>query len=500
MTSDGSEGNFSGGKESVMRSVLVSVVLLAAAIVTAAAGYRRAVRTIPPEKQWRGTARLLYLGYAVAMLWRKLLAAMRMDLDEDRFFREMYINEGPEDRRLTADCCLGLGLLGITVGLAVTVLCVAHAGGFSATPLRRIGRPESGTGIARISAEYHGRKYNLSLPVTERQLTTEELLQNAAEAEEKMLSWVLGRNKSADYVTQPLVFPDRVPGTPIAISWSTSDYRIVDYSGAVHTESCEPGGQPVTLTAQLTYGDWEETMQIPIRVVHVNEATDDGLEKLAELLRKSADEQAYEDEIVLPERMEGEGVAFYEERRYSPWMFGLYAVLLVVTGIVVIVGRRRKQRTERQRQLLRDYPDLVSKFTLLMEAGSTIRMAWERIADDYARRREGAQGRRYVYEEMLHARNRMSLGIPEEVAYEEFGKRCANIRYLRFSSVLVQNLKKGSASVLPLLHKESREAFCDRAEQAKQKGEEAGTRLLLPMAGILVVILAMVLIPAFMSF
>ena len=67
------------------------------------------------------------------------------------------------------------------------------------------------------------------------------------------------------------------------------------------------------------------------------------------------------------------------------------------------------------------------------------------------------------------------------------------------ASVLVQNLTKGSAGVLPLLRKEAAEAFCDRREQAKQRGEEAGTKLLLPMAGILIIILAMILVPAFLS-
>ena len=101
---------------------------------------------------------------------------------------------------------------------------------------------------------------------------------------------------------------------------------------------------------------------------------------------------------------------------------------------------------------------------------------------------------------MRNTRNRLNAGVPEETAYEEFGRNCGNIRYLRLSSVLVQNLKKGTGGLVLLLRKEAAEAFADRRERVKQSGEEAGTKLLVPMAGILVLILAIIMIPAFMSF
>ena len=54
--------------------------------------------------------------------------------------------------------------------------------------------------------------------------------------------------------------------------------------------------------------------------------------------------------------------------------------------------------------------------------------------------------------------------------------------------------------MVPLLRNEAAEAFADHRERVKQSGEEAGTKLLVPMAGILVLILAIIMIPAFMSF
>ncbi|MBO4627988.1 MAG: hypothetical protein J5645_08430 [Lachnospiraceae bacterium] len=481
-----------------MRSIWAATILGVASVAAVITGFAFAAR-IPAEERFAGQKRLLYAGYLVALGKRWLMRKLRLDGAEESYYRAMYVNDRPGAKRTEADCRLGIFFVALALGLSAVVLWSAFSGGFAATALHQIDRPEEGTGIAKVIARYRGGEFELSMAVTEKQMTSEELLASAAEAEEQMVSWILGENPGVDCVSKPLTFPERIPGTPIAVSWSTSDYRIIDYSGNVHPELCGENGEPVVLTATLTYGDWEEIMQIPVLVCRVGEAADVDRRTLEEMLEKVSKDQAYENEIRLPEQWEGEQVEFYEERRYSPWMFAAYAVLLGIVGILVGVSSRKKLRKERENQLLRDYPDVVSKMTLLMEAGSTIRLAWERIVDDYVRHRGRRSEREYVYEEMLHARNRLSVGVSEEVAYEEFGRRCGNIRYLRLSSVLVQNLKKGSAGVLPLLRKEAAEAFCDRREQAKQRGEEAGTKLLLPMAGILIIILAMILIPAFMS-
>jgi len=479
-----------------MEILVVVWVLTGGAVLTAAAGFAWA-RNIPDGERLSGGSRLLYAGYAVARGKRALLRRLRADFTEEAYYREMYVNESPGAKRMQADCLMGTTVILLMVALAAALMSSAAVGGFAETRLQYIERPSDGTGITNLSARYRGREYDISLAVTEKQMTSEELLAAAAEAEEKMLTWILGENESAEQVTESLIFPERVPGTPIELSWSTSDYRIVDYAGDVHPEYCGEDGEIVTLTALMTYLDWEETMQIPVRVCRLTDERDRSGEKLTELIDRYAGEQAYRERIQLPTEYDGSGVEFYQPSRFSPWMFILYAALLGAVIFLVQASRRRKSRSERQRQLLRDYPEVVSKLTLLMEAGSTIRLAWERIVDDYVRHRE--KTREYVYEEMLHTRNRISLGVSEEVAYEEFGRSCGNIRYLRLSSVLVQNLRKGSSGVLPLLRKEAAEAYCDRREQAKQRGEEAGTKLLLPMAGILVVILSMVLISAFMS-
>ena len=82
---------------------------------------------------------------------------------------------------------------------------------------------------------------------------------------------------------------------------------------------------------------------------------------------------------------------------------------------------------------------------------------------------------------------------------ERFGQRLQSTVYIKFSGLLIGNLKKGNADLLKLLREEAQEALRMRRNLAKKKGEEAGTKLLFPMMLMLGVVMAVIILPAFMS-
>ena len=67
-------------------------------------------------------------------------------------------------------------------------------------------------------------------------------------------------------------------------------------------------------------------------------------------------------------------------------------------------------------------------------------------------------------------------------------------------SLLLQNLKKGSKGMAEMLSYEVGQAFEERKNLAKRFGEEAGTKLLFPMILMLVIVMVVLIIPAFLSF
>lgn len=184
------------------------------------------------------------------------------------------------------------------------------------------------------------------------------------------------------------------------------------------------------------------------------------------------------------------------EKDFSAFYLGLFAICLFP-----FLWRRQRQEKlkERDSQLLYDYPELVNKLMLLLSAGLTVRGCFERMGGEYKKRLEEGGERRYVYEEICFSFQEMQNGVSEAKAIERFGRRCRQLPYLRFSSMMNQNIRKGSEGLIRLLEMDALEAFEKRKEQVKVMGETAGTKLLIPMILMLGVVMAIIVIPAFMT-
>ena len=161
--------------------------------------------------------------------------------------------------------------------------------------------------------------------------------------------------------------------------------------------------------------------------------------------------------------------------------------------------RQEDQKLEaRKRELLLDYPEIVNKLALYMGAGMTVRNAFLKMGEDYKKQKE--EKRRYVYEEILITCHELQGGRSETEAYAHFGKRCQVQLYMKLSALLSQNIRKGSNDLLRMLRQEADNAFAERKNLAKKLGEEAGTKLLLPMMMMLCVVMVIIMIPAYFSF
>ena len=74
------------------------------------------------------------------------------------------------------------------------------------------------------------------------------------------------------------------------------------------------------------------------------------------------------------------------------------------------------------------------------------------------------------------------------------------MKYKTLSTLLIQNLQKGSRYLSDLLEKESVEAWEERKRKARVLGDTAATKLLFPMVLMLMVVMAVIMLPAFLSF
>ena len=67
-------------------------------------------------------------------------------------------------------------------------------------------------------------------------------------------------------------------------------------------------------------------------------------------------------------------------------------------------------------------------------------------------------------------------------------------------TLLTQNLKKGSAGLIASLQEEATRSLSERMRHAREEGERAGAKLLLPMIMMLTVVMVLIMVPACFSF
>lgn len=146
-----------------------------------------------------------------------------------------------------------------------------------------------------------------------------------------------------------------------------------------------------------------------------------------------------------------------------------------------------------------DYPELVSKFSLLTLAGLSISNALYRITNDYHDSLSGGASKRFAYEEISLTCQRLKNGIYEPIAYEEMGQRFGLPCYIKFSSFLTSGLKRGTSDFNHLLAEEATSSLLERKANILQKGEKASSKLVGPMMLMFITILLLVMIPALSS-
>lgn len=147
---------------------------------------------------------------------------------------------------------------------------------------------------------------------------------------------------------------------------------------------------------------------------------------------------------------------------------------------------------ERRTAIMIEFPEFINKLLLLVNAGMTISKAWEKIVTDNKKTSP-------LYEELNTSIAEIRAGKPEAVAYEEFARRCKVKEIIKFVSVIILNLKKGGSEVVPALRAQSDECWEMRKATARRLGEKASSKLMLPMAIMLVGIILIVALPAVLA-
>jgi tight adherence protein C len=349
------------------------------------------------------------------------------------------------------------------------------------------------------------------------------------QAETQLQKQLPGRNDSLDDVRYPLQLPQSLLDDAISAEYTISPYGVIDDTSGVIVGDLTENGTPVTVEATLKVQGLERICRYA--AVIFPPALTDKEQFSADLdtaLRAADNSDPTSDQIRLPAYAGDTPLSW--SRPKGPFLTILFILtLLLPTLFWFQKDEKMKELAKKRRELLDlDYSELLFKLTLLIGAGLTIKGAFSRICSQQETlqnssslpARGGKDSMQHpternklpsgkgsrpesahpVYGEIQILLREITDGVPEETAYENFGRRCGLPTYIKLGSLLAQNLRKGSSGLTALLEKEAFLSLQQHRTAARKMGERASMRMLFPMLLMFVDVMLIMMVPAMLSF
>ncbi len=351
-----------------------------------------------------------------------------------------------------------------------------------------------------LDMEADGVSKPVEVTVSPKQLTPEETEKLFENAYQRLLEVIMGDNESFDRISRDLNFVDRFDDLAVSMTYSTDNYSVIDSYGGLSVDNVEKAGETHTVFVEMKYKEEVRYYEILLTVFPPDYTQEELFERDVREAISRADEQLGS-ELILPEKVRDKEITYVIPTESKT---GIIFLIIIFAGVYFYYKKYivpRNEEEKREKQLKQDYADVVSKLTLLINAGMSEAAAFNKIAYDYAKKKENnPKLKRYAYEEIATTANRISTGTYEPEAYAMFGRSCRIHSYIKLGNILSQNIRKGAKDFTLILRSEVTEAFQERKMLAKKTGEEAGIRLLIPMIIQLMIVMVVIMVPAFMSF
>lgn len=339
------------------------------------------------------------------------------------------------------------------------------------------------------SIEGH-EKIPVTVTVQEQKLSEEEAQEELTKAAALLDDILKDENESLSKVHKKLNFADRIPETSVEVDWVSKGSEYFDSDGNLreNMELSEPIQLKISaiLNCQEHLKDYETVITLLPR-----EMT--GSEKFEEYVEQKSAADQKNKVLELPKTYEGNAIT-WKKPMDNTFLFLFF--LTILSAVFLKAGAVRDEQKARQlrlEEMEKDYAQVVSKFTMLLSAGLSVRNAWERIV------RLSQGQKKVIYEEMNQALKEMQKGVSELEVYEKFGVKVGQIHYKKLMALFISDKKRGSVRLLEAMEQEMVQAWEEQKRKTRQQGEKIGTKLLIPMMGMLAVVFMMILIPAFLS-
>ncbi|ALA44782.1 type II secretion protein F [Paenibacillus peoriae] len=164
-------------------------------------------------------------------------------------------------------------------------------------------------------------------------------------------------------------------------------------------------------------------------------------------------------------------------------------ILVPIALIKDLHGKVQK----RDQQILMELPELLSKMMLLVGAGETVQRALLHCVE-----RKGADTEHPLYRELRQTVAEWESGYSFQQAFEHLSKRCGIQEMTVFTTTVLLNMRRGGSDFVMALRELSQTLWGKRTSISRTRGEQASSKLVFPMALILLTVIVLVGAPALM--
>ncbi|MBQ9016062.1 MAG: type II secretion system F family protein [Firmicutes bacterium] len=181
----------------------------------------------------------------------------------------------------------------------------------------------------------------------------------------------------------------------------------------------------------------------------------------------------------------------------------LLAALTALLMVLIYRSRFRpiRRREEEQRRSVRQHlPSFINELVLLLNAGLVLSRAFETVVEE-SMLRQPAAGEETDYFNMNICAIYRSAKTTNAVLHEElkrFAKESGTAELMRISSIIADNINKG-AELNRKLERESEQLWLSRRLHAEEQGRLAETKMTLPLAIFLCVLIVITVSPALLQ-
>lgn len=431
-------------------------------------------------------------------------------------------------------------LLCISTSLLLTIL-VFFLGLQDGTLKEGFRLPRSGYGGSKqyITLEVSGLTEDTSVPlditVSPKRYTEEEADAVFREIYEQLEELVVAEGESFANLQHDLHLMTKLPKYGVQLSWdfypeldpamaeqreaARAYYRkyrhLMDSDGTLHNETLAPGtvvtgylslimstdivpenvdGEAKYLKTQYHSAPYRIYVGIVPRELSRYESL---LLQLQQAITAEDEGSLGENMLSLPTEIDGQRIYYSEHEDRSYLLLPLLGVIAAMAIYMRQGQARRTEKKQREALLMLDYSELVSKLMVYIGAGLTVRNALETISQHFdALIARGIKEDRPLYQELRTMVIQFRRNMPESEIYLSFGRRVNLKPYTKLVSLIEQNRMNGARNLRAMLELEMEDAFEQRKTTARRLGEEAGTKLLLPLFIMLGIVMIIVIVPA----